>query len=112
MHIGNAPSYALVHCGAGALSACRQLIQPPGDELLLGGVTRQLERSAVGVARLVRTTEPAQEIGPDGVQQVVALESIDLVDQRKAVFGAAGLSDRHCSISATTGEGTNARSCS
>ena len=48
--------------------------------LLLLGVARQGGRPLQLLPRLVQTAQPGQQVGPDGVQRVVAVEPGDVVD--------------------------------
>ena len=47
----------------------------PVEELALDRVVGQLERARVGGGRLVAAVEPAQQVGPRGVEEVVAVEA-------------------------------------
>ena len=73
------------------LTRRRELVEPPREELLLRRVARQIERPTVGVARLLDAAEPAQEVGPSGVEQVVALQPVDALDQGEPLLGSPGL---------------------
>ena len=56
-------------------------------------VRRELERPRVGGPRLVVAAEPAEQVGPGGVEVAVVLEAGDRVDRGEAVLRAVGHGD-------------------
>src|SRR5438034_5907639 len=58
----------------GSRSRRLDLAQPPLEKSALGVVGDQRERSRITRGRLRRGSEATQEIGPRGVQQVIAVE--------------------------------------
>jgi acyl-CoA synthetase (AMP-forming)/AMP-acid ligase II len=58
-----------------------ELAEPLREEASLGVRGDELERPLVGGAGVLDTTEPAQQLGPRGVEVVVAIE-VEAVDQR------------------------------
>ena len=54
------------------------------EGFLLLGVPRQGGRSLQLFPRLVRTAQAGQQVGPDGMQGVIAVEPLDLVDDPQA----------------------------
>src|SRR6266550_2717146 len=67
--------------------------EPPGEELPLGGRRVEGERGPVGVARLGGASQPAQQVGAAGVQQVPApalAVLAELVEDGQAGRGSLG----------------------
>src|SRR5438477_6086241 len=93
-------SRRLTHQRTNGRPASRQLItlsfrffegvDAAGEEALVSGVGGEVVSTPVRRDRLVRAVEAAQEVGAGGVQQVVALEAVDPVDQGQPVARGGG----------------------
>ena len=78
-----------------------EFAQTPLEEASLGLLAGERERASVGGARLVRAAEPAAEIGPRRVRQVVVGELAareDRVDQREPRLRPVAHRDRHRAV--------------
>ena len=85
-----------------------QLGEPPCEELALGAVGGELERAPVGGRRLVGAVEPAQQVGPGGVQQVVVRRARRRRPGRPAPArppGRGAIAIATARLSSTTGPG-------
>src|SRR5947209_18399366 len=67
------------------------------QEALLGRRARELERTLVRRARLVVTTEAAQELRPRRVQVLVVVE-LQRLDDSQSLLGRASLRDCDCAV--------------
>src|SRR3712207_21226 len=76
----------LSHGTGAAVGSCAavDLREPSSEEAAFRGVRRELERPVVRGAGLVATVEPAQQVGPRRVEEVVGREGFrERVDQGK-----------------------------
>src|SRR2546421_6428018 len=70
------------------------LREPPFEEPALQGLASELEGGPIGRRSLLQPAEAAQEIGQCGVEEVVALQSVDTLQQLEAVLRAIREGDR------------------
>src|SRR5579884_2110579 len=87
---------------ASALSAepgvRRGAFKPAAQEVALRGLGGELERRPVGAGGLACTAELPEQVGPRGVEEVVALETLDALDQLKATLRSLRHRDRHGAV--------------
>src|SRR4029079_1554322 len=67
----------------------RDVVEATLEEATLGPVGGELERTRVAGASLVRSIQPAQQVGPRRVVVPVLLEPFDRVDQLEAALDVA-----------------------
>jgi hypothetical protein len=88
------------HAGGSANRDLRsgvELVAPTCQKSPLPVGVHQLQREAVGGSGLLLAPEPAQELGPGGVEVVVALE-LERLERREPGLDVACLGDRHRSV--------------
>src|SRR2546423_11978636 len=66
----------------------------PYQEAPLDGVRRQVEGTPVRGGRVVHPARPPQQVGPRGVEEVVALQPLDRVDELEAALRSLRERDR------------------
>jgi hypothetical protein len=84
-------------------TGCAELRQPTFEEAPLGVVVDQPQRSAIRVARLVRSPEAPQQLAPGRVQIPVVVE-VQAVDDAGPAPGPSASATATARVSSTTGE--------
>jgi hypothetical protein len=81
------------------------------QQLALRAVRGEREGAVDGLDRLGPPVEPVEQLGPGGVEQVVAVE-LERVDQGRPAPGPSRSATAMARLRATTGEGVSASSWS
>lgn len=89
-------------------AALPQLPQPAFQERAFGPVLGAGQRRFVGAHRLGVAAETAQQVGADGVAQVVGVE-VEGLDEGQCRFGAVGLGHGDRAVQGHHGVGASTR---